>query len=136
MSLSEAEALVADALRRAGQLGITVSAAVCDAGGNLVSFARMDGAEIAGTVLAPDKAFTSLSNRITTSELGRQAQPGGPLYGIAANFGGRMVTFGGGVPIYQEGQLIGGLGVSGGTPEEDEGCCIAGLSARGLAAKP
>ncbi len=127
-----ADSIVRAALAHAAALDILVSVAVCDAGGRLVAFRRADDAEIASIALAQDKAFTALSNKVSTRELGRQAQPGGPLYGIFANLTGRMVTFGGGVPVYSEGSLVGGVGVSGGSPEEDEACCLAGLAAAGL----
>lgn len=112
-------AIVAAAVAKATELGALVSIAIVDAGGNLKSFTRMDGAEIAGPSLAVDKAYTSVSNRITTEELGTLAQPGGPLYGINANGNGRFVVFGGGVPIYSDGEIIGAIGVSGGAVEED-----------------
>lgn len=130
------DALIERTLAHASHLGILASAAVCDDGGNLLAFRRTPGAEVASIVLAQDKAFTALSNKMSTRELGRQAQPGGDLYGIAANLGGRMVTFGGGVPVYDGGALIGGIGVSGGTPQQDEDCCLAGLRAAGYSAEP
>jgi uncharacterized protein GlcG (DUF336 family) len=136
ISYDTARRLVDAAFAHAKALGVLISAAVCDAGGNLVAFGRMDGAEIAGQFLAPDKAYTAVSNRIATSELGRQAQPGGPLYGIQANMGGRIVVFGGGCPIYRGQELLGGIGVSGAAPDEDEACAMAALAAVGYAPAP
>jgi uncharacterized protein GlcG (DUF336 family) len=119
--------IVAAAMKKATSLSARVSIAVVDAGGNLLSFTRMDGAEIAGPSLAVDKAYTAVSNRITTEELATLAAPGGPLFGIHGNGGGRFVIFGGGVPIFVDGEVVGGIGVSGGAVEEDVACATAGL---------
>ena len=122
-------AMVVAATRKAESLGALVSAAVVDSGGNLVTFLRMDGAEIAGPTLAVDKAYTSVSNRISTQELSVLAAPGGPLFGLHGNGGGRFVIFGGGIPIVDEGGVVlGAIGVSGGAVEEDVACAEAGLA--------
>jgi uncharacterized protein GlcG (DUF336 family) len=98
-----------------------------DAGGHLIAFGRMDGAEIAGPVLAVDKAYTAVANRIATSELATLAAPGGELFGLHANGGGRFVIFGGGLPIAIEGVIVGGVGVSGASAHDDELCALAAL---------
>ena len=116
------------AIERAEAIGVLVSAAVVDQGGHLVHFQRMDKAEIAGPTLAVDKAFTAVAHRIATAELGPLTQPGGDLWGLPANGGGRYVVFGGGVPCWLEGQVVGAVGVSGGTAEEDVECARAGLA--------
>jgi uncharacterized protein GlcG (DUF336 family) len=121
--------MIAAAHAEAEERSILVSAAVVDAGGNLVAFGRMDGAEIAGPVLAVDKAYTAVANRIATSELATLAAPGGELFGLHANGGGRFVIFGGGVPIAIEGVVVGGVGVSGASAAEDEACALAALTA-------
>jgi len=131
-----ADTIVRGALAHAAELGILVSVAVCDAGGHLIAFRRADDAEIASVALAQDKAFTALSNKMDTLDLGRQAQPGGPLYGIFSALGGRMVSFGGGVPVYSGQRLVGGVGVSGGSPEEDAACCRVGVDMAGLHPTP
>jgi uncharacterized protein GlcG (DUF336 family) len=109
----------------AASLGVQVSVAIVDDGGNLKAFIRMDGAEIAGPSLAVDKAYTAVANRIETHELARQAAPGGPLFGLHANAGGRFVIFGGGVPIVVDGVVVGGIGVSGAAVEQDIACATA-----------
>jgi len=131
-----ASTIVRGALAHAAKLGILVSVAVCDAGGHLIAFQRTDDAEIASVALAQDKAFAALSNKMDTLDLGRQAQPGGPLYGIFSTLGGRIVSFGGGVPVYSGHRLVGGVGVSGGSPEEDAACCRAGVDVAGLRTTP
>jgi uncharacterized protein GlcG (DUF336 family) len=106
----------------AGTLGVMVSLAVVDAGGVLKAFERMDGAEIAGEVLAIDKAFTAVSHRMATSALGELAQPGGELFGLHANGQGRYVLFGGGVPVTIGGEIVAAVGVSGAAVVEDVRC--------------
>jgi uncharacterized protein GlcG (DUF336 family) len=121
-------AIAQAAMKKAESLDALVSVAVVDAGGNLMAFARMDGAEIAGPSLAVDKAYTAVSNRISTQELSVLAAPGGPLFGLQSNGGGRFVIFGGGIPIFDGRVIVGGIGVSGGAVEEDVACAEAGLA--------
>lgn len=127
VDLTAALRMIAAAHAEAERRSIVVSAAVVDAGGNLVAFGRMDGAEIAGPVLAVDKAYTAVANRIATSELATLAAPGGELFGLHANGGGRFVIFGGGVPVTVEGTVVGGVGVSGASAADDEACAVAAL---------
>jgi uncharacterized protein GlcG (DUF336 family) len=129
IDLQAATAMIGAATSRAETLGALVSVAVVDAGGNLIAFSRMDGAEIAGPSLAVDKAYTAVSHSISTQELGVLAAPGGELFGIQANGGGRYVIFGGGIPIRDGGLIVGGIGVSGGAVEQDVACAEAGLAA-------
>lgn len=103
----------------AAQQGVRVVTAVCDAGGNPVAMQRADDAFIASVDIAVNKAFTSVSLKMTTEELSRLAQPGQSLYGIQFTNNGRIVIFGGGVPLIRNGQIVGGFGVSGGTAEQD-----------------
>jgi uncharacterized protein GlcG (DUF336 family) len=128
LTVSVCNEIVAAAMEKATAVSARVSIAVVDAGGNLLSFTRMDGAEIAGPTLAVDKAYTAVSNRITTEELASLAAPGGPLFGIHANGGGRFVIFGGGVPIFVDGEVVGAIGVSGGAVDEDVAIATAGLA--------
>ena len=123
-----AQAIVQAAMDKAESLGARVSVAVVDPGGNLVAFARMDGAEIAGPTLAVDKAYTAVSNWISTRELSVLAAPGGPLFGLHSNGGGRFVIFGGGIPVFEGETVLGGIGVSGGAVEQDVACAEAGVA--------
>jgi uncharacterized protein GlcG (DUF336 family) len=118
------------AVARAAELDAVVSAAVVDAGGHLVHFQRMDRAEIAGPTLAVDKAYTAVAHRVATAELAALAAPGGALAGLHANGGGRYVVFGGGLPCWSvDGEVVvGGVGVSGGTTEQDVACAEAALA--------
>jgi uncharacterized protein GlcG (DUF336 family) len=127
ITLALAQDMTAAALAKAAELGALVSVAVVDAGGHLVTFARMDGAEIAGPTLATDKAFTAVAHRIATAELGPLTVDGGPLQGMQANGGGRYVVFGGGLPCWSDDRVVGAVGVSGGSAEEDAAIAAAGL---------
>jgi uncharacterized protein GlcG (DUF336 family) len=122
-ALSAVQAALAEARR----LSVLVSVAVVDAGGHLKVFYRMDGAEIAGPVLAVDKAYTAVANRMATAELGRLAQPGGSLYGIEANHGGRFVVFAGGLPVWWKNRVIAGVGVSGAEADQDAACAASAV---------
>jgi uncharacterized protein GlcG (DUF336 family) len=104
-----------------------VSVAVVDAGGHLVAFQRMDAAEIAGPVLARDKAYTAVAHRCPTAELAAVSAPGAELAGLSSADGGRYVCFAGGVPLWSGGRVVGGVGVSGGTAAQDAAC--AGVAA-------
>lgn len=106
----------------------SVSAAVVDAGGHLVCFERMDDAEIAGPVLAIDKAYTAVAHRSGTQELAALVAPGGPLAGMQSADRGRFVCFSGGLPLWSGRRVIGGVGVSGGTAEQDLACAHAALA--------
>ena len=114
------------AVSHASGIGALVSVAVVDQGGHLVHFQRMDGAEVAGPTLAVDKAFTAVAHRIETAALAELTQPGGELWGLQANGGGRYVVFGGGLPCWRDGLVIGAIGVSGGSAAEDAACASAG----------
>ncbi len=107
-------------------LGVVVSVAVVDAGGHLVSFDRMDAAEIAGPRLALDKAFTAVAHRCATADLTSDAAPDGSLAGLASNGGGRYVVFPGGLPLWSPvGRVVAGLGVSGASAAQDQDCAAA-----------
>ncbi len=135
LDLAAAQRSIAAAHAEAVSRGVLVSAAVVDAGGNLIAFGRMDGAEIAGPVLAVDKAYTAVANRIATAELAQLAAPGGELFGLHANGGGRFVIFGGGVPVFDGDDVVGAVGVSGASTADDDACARAGVAAAGQATR-
>ncbi len=135
ITLAAAQRAVAAGVAEGERLGVAVSVAVLDGGGVLRAFARMDGAEIAGEVLAVDKAYTAVAHRTSTAELGTLAQPGGELFGLQANGRGRYVMFGGGLPVTgADGAVIGAVGVSGAAVAQDVACAEAAL--RALIAAP
>ena len=117
------------ALVHAANEGALVSVAVVDAGGHLIAFTRMDGAEIAGPVLARDKAYTAVAHRCATAELGEAVSPGGDLVGMNSADDGRYIAFGGGLPLWSDGRVVGGVGVSGGTAAQDVAAATVALAA-------
>lgn len=117
MSLDQATQLIAAAEAKARAIGVAQNIAVLDAGGNLVAFHRMDGAWIGSINIAMDKAYTARAFDMTTEELGAMSQPNDPLFGIHTQ--PRIVIFGGGAPLKRNGEIIGAVGVSGGTVEQD-----------------
>jgi uncharacterized protein GlcG (DUF336 family) len=118
--------------KKAAEIGVAMSVAMVDSEGGLLFFSRMEGSLPVSTELAVSKAYTSAILRMSTLELGRLAGPGGALYGIQNTHGGRIVLFGGGVPLLLAGRVAGALGISGGTVEEDVQVahCVAGCLGR------
>lgn len=119
MTLSLALELTEKVKQKASEMGVKAVVAVADAGANTISLQSMDGAYIASADIAINKAFTVVSLKMPTKDLASLAAPGGSLYGIQFTNGGKIVIFGGGVPLYKDGQIIGGIGISGGTAEQD-----------------
>lgn len=104
---------------KASHMALPMAIAFVDERGGLVFFTRMDGNLPAGTEIAISKAYTSATLQMATSEVGKLAQPGEMLYGIQNMLNGRIVLFGGGLPLYLNGKVVGAVGVSGGTAKED-----------------
>lgn len=127
--LAKAKVILAAAEQKAVELGIPMVIAVVDEGGNLVAQYRMDGALLASVSLALDKAYTAVALKMPTEQVAALVVPGQPLYGLHTASAGRFVVFGGGIPILKNGCLAGGIGVSGGTVEEDIAVAEAGLAA-------
>lgn len=103
----------------AAALGVPLTIAVVDDEGELLFLARMDGALPASREIAVAKAYTAAALRMATDEVGKLAQPGGSLYGIQYIHPGKMVLFGGGLPLRLNGKVVGAIGISGGTVQED-----------------
>lgn len=128
LTLAQAEVVLAAAKQRASELGAPSAIAVVDEGGNLVAFAVQDGAMLVVRDLAVGKAYTANALRSPTSGLSAVVQPGGPFYGLAAASSARpLVTFAGGQPLGRP--VVGGVGVSGGTLEQDEEISAAAAAA-------
>lgn len=104
---------------QASALGVPMAIGIVDEKGGLIFFARMDETLPASTEIAVSKAYTSAVLRKSTHEVGILAQPGKPLYGIQHTHQGKIVLFGGGLPLRLKGKVIGAVGISGGTVEED-----------------
>jgi uncharacterized protein GlcG (DUF336 family) len=114
-----AETLVAVAESEAVKIDVPMAIAVVDAEGGLQLFKRMDGTLPVSTELAVSKAFTAAVLRMPSHKVGELAQPGSALYGIQHTHNGRIILFGGGYPLYISGEVVGAIGVSGGTVEQD-----------------
>lgn len=129
ITLEQAQQVIAAATRKADDEDLRMNIAVVDAGNNLTAFARMDGAWLGSIDIALDKATTARSFDMPTRELEGMAQPGQPLYGIQSLTGsqGNIVVFAGGIPLTSGDTIIGAVGVSGGTPDQDEIVAQAGV---------
>ena len=129
ISLKQARTALEVALKRSQELGVQMNIAVVDEGANLKAFARMDGAWLGSIDISIRKAKTARFFNMNTGEIGKLSQPGGSLYGIEHSNGG-LITFAGGVPIKNTaGEVIGGIGVSGSTVENDHLVAEAGAAA-------
>ena len=128
ITLQQAEAAVKAAKQKAQEMGLKMNISVVDAGANLVAFARMDGAWLGSADISMRKAKTARYFDMPTGELGKLSQPGGPLFNIEHANGG-LITFPGGIPILNGSEVIGGIGVSGNTVENDHIVAQAGVEA-------
>ena len=129
MTLEDARRITAAAEKKAKEIGQPMNIAVVDEGGNLVSHVRMDGAWIGSIDISMNKAFTSRAFDITTKDLGTHSKPGDQFYGIHVSNGGRIMIFAGGIPLKQGGKVVGAVGVSGGSGDQDHAVAEAGAAA-------
>ena len=129
LTLAAARRMIAAAEAASREMRVAMSVAVVDGGDQLVAFERMDGADLVSVSLARDKAFSALMNRMPTRDLAPMVQPGAEFYGYDSLAGGRMVVFAGGMPLERDGVLVGAIGVSGGTAEEDQRAADAAVAA-------
>jgi uncharacterized protein GlcG (DUF336 family) len=128
ITLEQAQAVVAAALAKSTEIGTRMNVAVVDAGGNLKAFGRQDGAWLGSIDISIKKARTARLFDMTTGSLGELSQPGGPLWNIEVSNGG-LITFPGGVPLLAGDVVIGAVGVSGSTVEDDHTVAAAGADA-------
>lgn len=128
ITLDQAEAAVKAAKQKAQEMGLKMNISVVDAGANLVAFARMDGAWLGSADISMRKAKTARYFDMPTGELGKLSQPGGPLFNIEHANGG-LITFPGGIPVMNGSEVIGGIGVSGSSVENDHMVAQAGVEA-------
>lgn len=128
ISLESAKRLIDIVEEEAKKRGKKVAIAVCGPDGNPIAVHAMDGAFLVSFNVAVKKAYTAASVQMSTFEFGKLAQPGGTFYGVEAIEGGNMIIFGGGIPIKVGETMIGALGVSGGTGEEDHDLAMYALS--------
>jgi uncharacterized protein GlcG (DUF336 family) len=128
IGLEEADTLIAGARAHAAAIGVPMCIAVADESGTLVAFVREDGAKVTSVPLAVDKAFTAAGARNHTTFYGKVSQPGGPAWGIAHSNDGRFSPIGGGVHVLEDGIVVGGIGISGGTAHEDHDVAMAAVA--------
>jgi uncharacterized protein GlcG (DUF336 family) len=129
VTLNEARTIIAAAEKKAAEIGQPMNIAVADSGGNLVAHVRMDGAWLGSVDISINKAFTARAFDISTKELAVHAQPGKQFYGIHASNDGRIMIFAGGIPLKRDGKVVGAIGVSGGSGDQDQAVAEAGAAA-------
>jgi uncharacterized protein GlcG (DUF336 family) len=129
VTLNDARRVIDAAEKKAREIGQPMNIAVADAGGNLVAHVRMDEAWIGSIDISIKKAFTARAFDIATKDLATQSQSGGQFFGIHASNDGRVMIFAGGVPLKRDGRVVGAVGVSGGSGEQDHAVAMAGAEA-------
>ncbi len=133
LELAEARAMAAAALAKAKEIGVLETVCVCDEGGFPLVLERMDGARVTGPQIAWNKAFTAAghkrSTHLFTTPPNGPALPGNEAFGIQLSFEGRFAAFVGGFPVVVDGEVVGGIGLSGGNGEQDTKCGLAALQA-------
>ena len=129
LTLNDARKIIAAGEKKAEEIGQPMNIAVADSGGNLIAHIRMDGAWIGSIDISIKKAFTSRAFDITTKDLATHSQSGGQFFGIHASNDGKIMIFAGGVPIKQNGKVVGAIGVSGGSGDQDHAIAEAGAAA-------
>jgi uncharacterized protein GlcG (DUF336 family) len=133
LELAEARHMAQAALRKAEEIGVRETVCIADDGGYPLVMERMDGARITGPQIAWNKAFTASGHKRSTHLFTRApdgpALPGNEAFGIQLSFEGRFAAFVGGYPIVVNGEVVGGIGLSGGNGEQDTHCGVAGLQA-------
>jgi uncharacterized protein GlcG (DUF336 family) len=129
LKLEGAKIILKASEAKAKEIGVPMSIAIVDDGCNLIAFEKMDGAKITSIDIAINKAFTAAGSRKGTHEYAEVASPGKPAFGIHVSNQGRFIIFGGGLPISIKGEVVGGVGCSSGTAEQDREVAQAGIAA-------
>ena len=129
VTLADARRVLAAAERKAAEIGQPMNIAVADAGGNLVAHVRMDNAWMGSIDISINKAWTARAFDISTKDLAGHSQSGNQFFGIHASNHGRVMIFAGGIPLKRGDQVVGAIGVSGGSGEQDHAVAAAGAEA-------
>jgi uncharacterized protein GlcG (DUF336 family) len=129
LTLKDAQRVIMAAEKKAQEIGQPMNIAVVDEGGNLKAHARMDNAWIGSIDISINKAFTSRAFDIETKELAKHSQSGGQFFGIHVSNHGRIMIFAGGMPLKKDGKVVGAIGVSGGSGDQDHAVAEAGAHA-------
>ncbi|NVK35797.1 MAG: heme-binding protein [Rhodobacteraceae bacterium] len=129
LDIDDAGILIKGARAKAAEIGVPMCIAITDESGNLIAFERMIGGKVTSITIAIDKSYTASGAKKATHEYGASSQPGAPAYGIASAIGGRLMVVGGGLPVVVDGEVVGGIGISSGTPAQDMEVAQAGIDA-------
>src|SRR6202046_2322849 len=129
VTLADARRVIAAAEKKAAEIKQPMNIAVADAGGNLVAHVRMDNAWLGSINISINKAFTSRAFDIATKDLATHSQSGGQFFGIHASNHGKIMIFAGGIPLRRDGVVVGAIGVSGGSGDQDHAVAEAGAAA-------
>src|SRR5262249_54044610 len=129
ITLQDARRVITAAEKKAKEIGQPMNVAVADEGGNIVAHVRMDNAWIGSIDVSMKKAYTSRAFDIETKELAKHSQSGGQFFGIHASNNGKIMIFAGGIPLKRDGKVVGAIGVSGGSGDQDHAVAMAGAAA-------
>jgi uncharacterized protein GlcG (DUF336 family) len=129
IQLTDAGRMIAAAEKKAEEIKQPMNIAIVDEGGNLIAFERMENAWIGSIDIAQKKAWTSRAFDITTKDLGANSQSGDQFFGIHASNNGKVMIFAGGIPLKQDGKVVGAIGISGGSGVQDHSVAEAGAAA-------
>ncbi len=127
LTLSDAKIILEGAEAKSKEIGVDMDIAVVDDGGHLLAFVRMDGARLTSIDVSINKAFTAACARRPTHEYAATAGAGGPAFGMHVSNQGRFMIVGGGLPIFFDGAIAGGIGCSSGSPDQDREVAQAGI---------
>lgn len=127
LDLEDARKLIEGAAAHAGEIGVPMCIAVTDESGQLIAFERMEGGKVTSTTISIDKAFTAAAAKKATHGYGASSQPGAPAYGINSAIGGRLMVVGGGLPVLNDCDVVGAVGISSGTPAQDQAVAQAAI---------
>jgi uncharacterized protein GlcG (DUF336 family) len=127
LTLADAKIILEGAEAKSREIGVDMDIAVVDDGGHLLAFIRMDGARLTSIDVSINKAFTAACARRATHEYAAIAGAGGPAFGMHASNQGRFMIVGGGLPIFFQGAIVGGVGCSSGSAEQDREVAQAGI---------
>ncbi len=128
ITLSDARAVIAAAEKKAEEIGQPMNIAIADSGGNLVAHVRMDNAWRGSIDISINKAWTARAFDIATKDLAQHSQSGNQFFGIHASNHGKVMIFAGGIPLKRGGKVIGAIGVSGGSGDQDHAVAEAGVA--------
>ncbi|MBA3331771.1 MAG: heme-binding protein [Actinobacteria bacterium] len=131
LTMEQALGAIRAAVGKAREIESPSSIAIVDGGRELVAFARMDGALLASIEISQGKAYTARSMNMNTADIGPLTQPGQPLYGIETSHARPLITFGGGQLLSVDGEIVGAVGVAGGTVVQDDEVASAAVASLG-----